>query len=240
MAVATQPKRRSKWSRFLGSSVGKKYLTGLTGLALVLFVIVHLLGNFTLLVGAESFNTYAHFYAKLGSFLYVIEAGLAVFILAHAWIGLQIYLGKRRARPEPYARYKTVGGASKQTLSSRSMLVTGVVLFVFLVVHIATFRFGLAMAPVPDTLVDGEAARDLYRVVVDTFSNVWWVIGYETVMILLIFHLRHGIWSGLQSLAAVRPKASPMVYAAGAVIALALGIGFLILPIWIYVAQFAS
>ncbi len=224
MAIATQPRRASKWSRFFSSSVGRKYVTGATGVALVLFVIVHLLGNLTLLAGQEAFNSYAAFYKDLGLLLYVIEIGLFGFILLHALVGVLIYFRARSARPETYTTYRTVGGASRQTLSSRSMIVTGVVLFVFLVVHITMFRFG-----------DAEGhAMGLYGIVVDTFSNPWWVIGYEAVMLLLFFHLRHGIWSALQSLTALRPKASPMIYAGAGVVAVLLGIGFLFLPLWIF------
>lgn len=202
----------------------------------MLFLIVHLLGNLTLFVpdGGEAFNAYAYKLHSLGPLILVVELGLFAVILLHAAIGVAIWMGKRRARPEGYEKYKSVGGASKQGLSSKSMIWTGIVMFVFLVLHISAFRFGLGAESHPPVMIDGNEARDVFSIVRDAFQLEGLVIFYLLTVSLVGFHLRHGIWSALQSLAAMRPKASPLVYSVAFVLAVLLGLGFFVLPIYIY------
>lgn len=237
MAVARKdrPRTPSKFAAFFTTGIGRKYLTGVTGLLLVGFVIAHLLGNLVVFAGddGEAFNAYGHFLHGLGPAFYAIEVALLGVILLHAYLGVQIWLGKRRARPVDYKKYQSVGGASKQTLSSRSMIVTGVVLLVFLVIHVWSFRFG---AFYETSLSTGEAVRDLYRLVVEKFQSPLYAFGYVIVMILLGFHLRHGIWSALQSLGAMRPSLAPAIYSAALVLAVLLAFGFLVLPLYIFFA----
>jgi succinate dehydrogenase / fumarate reductase cytochrome b subunit len=237
MAVSSRQNSRSKWSRFVSSSVGRKYLTGITGIALILFLIVHLLGNLTLFIpdNGQAFNAYAYKLHSLGPLVVVIEIGLLAIILIHALIGVSIWLRKRQSRPVAYKTYKSVGGASKQGISARSMIITGVIMFIFLVVHVATFRFGVGAASV-ETTVDGHVARDVYRLVHDAFKVEGIVIFYLAVVTLVAFHLRHGIWSALQSLAAMKPKASPAIYTLALILAVLLGLGFFVLPIYMYFA----
>lgn len=231
--ASTANESQPKSVAFFSSSIGKKYLTGVTGIALVLFVIVHLLGNLSLYAndGGEAFNAYADFLTGFGTLFYIVEIGLFAFILLHAAIGVTIWLGKRRARPEGYVKYKSVGGPSKQSLSSRSMIITGVILFVFLVIHVLTFRFGTYYET---TLSDGSTVRDLYTLVVEKFQSPVYTFGYVAVMVLLGLHLRHGIWSALQSLGAMRPRLSPLIYSAALVLAILLAVGFLLLPLYVF------
>ena len=218
------------WRRILFSQIGRKVLTGITGLGLTLFVLVHMIGNLAYFTGNDTYNTYSHFLLSLGPLLYIIEAGLVVFVLLHAYLGISIYLGKRKARPEAYERYKSVGGPSKQSFSSRSMIVTGVVLLVFLVVHLKSFKFGTFY----NTEIGGESIRDLARLVTEKFSSPWYTFGYLGVMILLGFHLRHGVWSAFQSLGATNPRWTPLIYSLGAILAVLIAVGFFVLPLWIF------
>jgi succinate dehydrogenase / fumarate reductase cytochrome b subunit len=167
---------------------------------------------------------------SMGWLLYVAEAGLAFFILLHAYIGISIYLRKRKARPEGYNKYQSKGEPSKQSISSRSMAITGIVLLVFLVFHIIHFKFG-------DTsmmTVDGQQMRDLKGLVVDSLINPAYAFGYTFVMILLGMHLRHGVWSALTSLTMKHKKYSFVIYSIAAVVAALLAIGFLFIPLYIY------
>jgi succinate dehydrogenase / fumarate reductase cytochrome b subunit len=85
------------------SQVGRKILTGLTGIFLTLFTIVHLVGNLALFDNSgQAFNQYAHTLMSLGPLLYVAEAGLALLFIVHAWIGISIWSKKRKARPVNY------------------------------------------------------------------------------------------------------------------------------------------
>jgi succinate dehydrogenase / fumarate reductase cytochrome b subunit len=121
------------------------------------------------------------------------------------------------------------GGPSRQSLSSRSMLITGLLLGAFVVLHVKMFKYGPYYET---TLKDGTVVRDLFKLVAEEFSKpvVTWI--YVAIMLMLGLHLRHGFWSALQSLGAIKPKCSCCVYAAGLVFAILLAGGFLLLPLY--------
>ena len=215
----------------LQSQVGRKILTGVTGVALTLFVIVHLIGNLTLFGSPEAFNAYAYFLESQGILLIIAEIGLIAVVGVHAWIGISIWWNRRRARPVKYAVYSSKGGPSRQTLSSRTMAFTGVILLLFIVIHVRTFKFGDAAMV---ELAGGELARDLKTLVIETFMNPFWAFGYTFVMILLGVHLGHGLWSSLTSLTMRSRGMSAMVYTAGTVTAFLLAVGFLSIPLYIF------
>lgn len=217
------------------SAVGRKVLTGITGLGLTAFVIIHMLGNLLAFSPDDTaYNAYSHKLISLGVLFYAIEIGLLAFFVVHIILGVSIYLRKRAARPIDYATYKSAGGASKQTIASRSMILTGVVLVGFLVIHLASFKYGPGISEGYIATVDGEPVRDLRRLLFEKFQHASYAFGYPAVMILLAVHLRHGIWSALQSLGAMKPRWSPVIYAAAALIGALIALGFLVLPLWIY------
>ena len=217
------------------SPVGKKILTGITGLGLGLFVIVHMLGNLTYLSGYEhAYNSYAHKLASLGPLLYLAELGLLVLILVHAAIGVNIYIRKRRARPHGYASYRTAGKPSRQNLSSRTMIITGIVLLVFLVVHLNSFKFGPGIAEGYEVDLDGTPVRDLKRLMTEKFQHPLYAFGYPLAILLLGYHLRHGFWSAFQSIGWITPKISGTVYTIGVAVAALIALGFAVVPLYIY------
>jgi succinate dehydrogenase / fumarate reductase cytochrome b subunit len=226
---------QSKLSAALTSQVGRKLLTGITGVLLVIFVIGHLSGNLSLLSSnPEAFNRYTLFLHGFGNILYFVEIALALLILLHAYLGIAIYFRKQKARKEDYAVYKSKGGPSKQSIASRTMIYTGMVLLIFLVIHIIQFRFGPDVSSGFVTKIDGKDARDLQRLVAETFRSPLWVAFYVGVMVFLGFHLRHGIWSALQSLGAMKPRLTPLIYTLALILGILLAVGFLLLPIWLY------
>jgi succinate dehydrogenase / fumarate reductase, cytochrome b subunit len=218
-------------SSVVWSSVGKKLITGLTGVLLVGFVVMHLLGNLTLLVGGDAFNEYADFLAKLGhgKLLTVAELGLVVIFGSHIVSGVSVALRRQKARPEGYQYHGNAGGVSKKSASSQSMIYTGTVLAIFLIVHVWQFRLG----PVYETTLHGEKVRDLYKLVVETFSNGAWVGFYVAVMLMLGFHLRHGFWSMFQSLGLTNKRLLPVLVPLGVAVAVLLAVGFLSLPVYL-------
>jgi succinate dehydrogenase / fumarate reductase cytochrome b subunit len=219
--------------KFYESTVGRKFVTGLAGILLVGFLFVHLGGNLTMLFSGRLFNSYTHHLESLGGLLYIVEIVLLGIFLAHIVTALNVQLEKRRARPKGYAVSASKGGPSKQTLASRSMIITGLVLLVFVPVHVWMFKFNQGQ-PSPFKLEDGKEIRDLYTIVVTAFKQPLIAWGYAVVMFLLGFHLRHGFWSALQSLGALNRRALPVVYALGLVVALLLAGGFILLPLWIH------
>lgn len=220
------------------SSVGKKLISGATGLGLCVFVLAHLIGNLTLLIPdrGHAFNAYGHFLETLihGWFLIAFEVGLGAFLLFHIITGVWVALvDKGQARPIGYQKRRDAGGASRKTLSSRSMIITGIVLGVFIPVHVWMFKFGDAQL-IPTH--GGGEMRDLYGLVVEAFNNPLVAFGYVAVMILLGYHLRHGFWSAFQSLGWSNQRTLPFLYGAAAVFGVALAVGFVFLPLYIYFA----
>lgn len=223
--------RGNKRSAFFRSPIGKKVLTGITGLGLTVFVLIHMTGNLSYFSSdPDAYNLYSEFLTGLGPLFYFIELGLLAFFVIHIVLGINIYLRKRKARAVDYKKYQSAGKPSRQTLSSRTMIVTGILLLLFLVFHLYSFKYGTYY----ETTVNGEQIRDLKRLLEEKFSEPLYAFGYPIMMLLLAFHLRHGIWSAFQSLGAIKPKLTPVIYVAGALVGLLIALGFLVLPLYIY------
>jgi succinate dehydrogenase / fumarate reductase cytochrome b subunit len=220
-----------KLTKVYQSSLGKKLLTGITGLALASFVLMHMVGNLLVFKGGQAYNRYAHWLEGLGPLLALIELGLLLIVVTHAALGIQIFWRRRQARPITYERYESAGSPSLQSFSSRSMILTGSVVAVFLVAHLLSFKFGPYYSTV---LPNGESARDLSRLVIQSFQRPSYAFGYTAVMVLLGLHLRHGLWSALQSLGVMSRGLKSLVYALSALVAVLIALGFLVLPQAIY------
>ena len=220
-SAQTKPSKDS----FYTSPIGKKLLTGITGLGLSAFVIGHLLGNLTLFLGPSAYNQLTHSLDRLGPLLYLVEFGLLAIVSVHAAIGIGIYLGKRQARQMQYAKYESAGEPSRQTIGSRTMIVSGLLLAIFLIWHIATFKFGSV-----DRL-PGSADRDLAGLVFKTFQQPIYALSYVMILSLLGLHLRHGLWSALQSMGVAT---KPRIVVASHLLGSAITLGFISLPIAIY------
>lgn len=220
------------------SSVTKKLLTGITGLSLVLFLVVHLIGNLTLFAGPEVFNAYAQFLHHFmhGMFIRVAEAGLLAFFLIHIWSAISVQLSKRKARPSRYAVEGNAGGPSKKTLHSLNMAISGIIILLFVLVHLNHFKYADHDAVGTMTLADGTVVNNVYRLVVGSFqANFGYVLFYMLAMGVLCSHLLHGIWSAIHSLGFSRPSTLPYLHLGGMVIAVALALGFFLLPLLIFI-----
>lgn len=222
----------------LRSSLGKKYLMGFTGLVWVGFAIGHLIGNFLLLAGRQAFNAYALFLETLGhgAAIYVAEAFLLVAIGIHVWNGISVALvDKSAARPVGYAVNGSAGGRSRKGAASQGMIWTGLTILGFLIFHLITFKFAYLFGHVEHYELNGEKHVDLYGVVVERFSQGWYVGIYTAVMLLFGMHLKHGVWSAFQSLGLLNKKTTPLAVNGALALAVLLSIGFLFLPTIIFV-----
>jgi succinate dehydrogenase / fumarate reductase cytochrome b subunit len=212
------------------SSVGKKVFTGLTGFLLIGFVIVHLIGNLTLLIGPAAFNNYAHFLetALHGWLIYAFEVGLFLVFIFHIVPAIVVaWTDKRKARREGYKYSRDAGGKSRKTWASRTMIYTGPILLVFVVAHIYLFKFG-------NHELDANGVKNLFKTVVTVFQGIGFTVFTVAAMILLGFHLRHGIWSAFQSLGWTNDKYLPLLVRLALVVAFLLAIGFIILPVYLF------
>src|SRR3989442_7171308 len=179
-------------SRVFSSSVGSKLLIALTGLGLLVFLILHLSGNLLFVVGPAAFNEYSHRLVS-NPLIYVIEAGLLAVFLLHVYKTINLYLGSREARPMRYVRKEGAGGPSRKNAASSSMILTGLITLVFVVLHLRTFKFGAWY------LTEG-GVRDLYRLQLEVFSSPGYVVFYMISMVVIGFHLWHGVPRPAQSL----------------------------------------
>jgi succinate dehydrogenase / fumarate reductase cytochrome b subunit len=214
--------------RFVSSSVGTKILLAFTGLALFGFLVVHLIGNLLALVGPATFNAYSH---KLISnpLIYLAEGGLAAIFLLHVFKAVTNWAANRSARPTGYHRKVWAGHTSRKTVASSTMIVTGAVTFVFVVLHLKTFKFGAWY-----TVAGEPEVRDLYRLMLEVFQSPLYVAFYVACMVLIFLHLRHGLASALQSLGVSHPRYNRIILGAGTVLAIIIGGGFALLPVWAY------
>jgi succinate dehydrogenase / fumarate reductase cytochrome b subunit len=216
---------------FFSSTVGSKILIGLTGLLLFGFLISHLAGNLSLLVGPAAFNAYAHKLESLGVLVYLAEAGLAAIFLLHIVKTLTAYRRNSAARPTGYQQKNWAGHTSRKSWSSTTMALTGLFILFFVVVHVRTFKFG-------QWYVDqATGSRDLYRLVAEIYSNPLYVAFYVVAMGLIGMHLNHGISSAAQSLGLSNRRIARNLVIGGRVLAVLIAGGFAILPLFMYYAH---
>jgi succinate dehydrogenase / fumarate reductase cytochrome b subunit len=213
-------------SRLFSSSIGSKLLIALTGLGLVIFLLGHLSGNLLFILGPDAFNQYSH---KLVSnpLVYVAEAGLIAIFVLHIFKTVRLYIGAKTARPVAYTRKDWAGGPSRKSWSSTTMILTGIVLLAFVILHLRTFKFG-TWYETP------EGVRDLYRLQLEIFSHPGYVAFYMVAMVIVGFHLWHGVPSVAQSLGIDHPKYTPRILWLGRAAAVLITAGFFVLPLYTY------
>lgn len=215
-----------RWNAF-SSSVAEKFLIALTGLALFLYLLVHLAGNALLFLGPETFNGYAHMLIT-NPLVIPAEIGLAAIFVIHVYKTAVMWWRNRAARPDAYVRRRWAGGPSRKSLASTTMIYTGVITAVFVVLHVRAFKDGTYYQ------VEGEEARDLYRLVIEFFQSPLNVVFYELCLVLLGFHLWHGFSSAVESLGADEPRYTPRMLLLGKILAVLIAGGFVAIPLWVY------
>jgi succinate dehydrogenase / fumarate reductase cytochrome b subunit len=212
--------------RVFSTSVGTKLLIGLTGLFLVVYLVVHIAGNLMVFLGRDLFNQYSHTLAG-NPIVVVIEVVLVAGFLVHIFKTVTMYLANRRARPAGYAVKRYAGAPSRKSVASSTMIVSGIWLLVFVILHVQAFRFGLDYET-------ADGIRDLYRVEMEVFSNPLTVAFYVLTMAIVGSHLWHGVSSGFQSLGADNPRWTPRLLVAGRALAVFIAGGFVVIAIWAY------
>ena len=217
----------SKAVKYINSSIVKKQTMGVAGLLLCGFITVHFLGNLLIFVGPRAFNIYAHTLTS-NPLIYLAEAGLLAIFLVHIGVGVKLAIENNNARPQKYYMKQPTGRGSN--FSSSTMPYTGLIILVFLVFHIIGLKFGTYY----ETSYDGVKMRDLYKLVMEYFSQPAAVFAYVAAMISLGVHLRHGFWSAFQSLGFNHPKYNNLIIASSKAFAFFMAIGFSSLPIFCF------
>ena len=188
-------------ARYLRSSIGAKHVMAVTGLLLLLFAVVHMLGHLQMFGGQDMYNSYAHFLQSLWEVKWPVRIGLFALLLIHVATALSLVAKNRAARPERYAVFKPV----TSSVSGRSMAWTGIALFAFLAFHILHFTVGMVDAGHFHTM-DPKNRWDAYSMFVWGFRDVKIYAVYAIGMLGLAMHLGHGAASWLQSLGLRHPK----------------------------------
>src|SRR5215203_5394288 len=215
----------ARFQRYFSSSVGTKLLIGITGLLLFVYMLLHLAGNVLIFAGQGIFNEYSH---KLISnpLIVPIELGLLAIFLVHVYKTVRMLAANRAARPVGYQKRANAGHTSRKSFASSTMIASGLILLLFIVVHVKQFKFGsfyetLSAAPV----------RDLDRTEIEVFRNPFWVLFYVIGTLVVGLHLRHGISSGFQSIGLDHPLYTRRLTIIGIVLAVIIGGGLGLIPI---------
>ena len=206
-------------SKLFSSPIGKKMGMALTGLILYGFLVGHLLGNLLLLKGdgGQAFNAYGEFLIN-HPLIIPAELFLVVVFLLHIYLAISVTRENRRARPVGYQTTKSVGGRS---FASHTMIYSGFIVLVFLVLHLKTFKYG------------DKAGGTLYDLVSSTFQQTGYMVWYAIAMVVLGFHLWHAFQSALQTLSVRSEKIKSL----GLFLCLALALGFGFLPVYVGVLK---
>ena len=219
------------------SSLGKKYIMAVTGFVLFLFVIGHLAGNLQLFLGQEAINRYGYFLQSNPELIWPARLTLLLMVGLHIWSGTKISLENRAARPVGYAVYQPVGSS----YASRTMLVSGSIVFVFVVYHLLHYTavvqylnftgqdFAAFMEKLPGQVPPER--HDIFKMMVVGFSNVWVSAFYVLGVALLCLHLSHGASSMFQSLGWKNEAYRPFLDNAARVVAVAIFIGYTSIPV---------
>jgi succinate dehydrogenase / fumarate reductase cytochrome b subunit len=217
--------------RLFSSSVGTKLLIGLTGLLLFLYLILHLAGNALIFAGPDIFNTYSHTLIS-NPLIVPIEIALLVVFLLHVYKAVTNYVANRRARPIGYEQKRFAGHTSRKSFASSTMIWSGLIVFLFLIVHVKQFKYGAWYQTVSD-----DPIRDLARTEYEVFAQPIWVAFYVIATLLVGLHLRHGISSGFQSIGFDHPVYTRRLTQWGVAFAILIGVGLAIIPIWVFLTK---
>ena len=206
----------------------------LTGLFLAFFLIIHLLGNLQLILPDDiariQFNNYSKVISSL-SIIKLVSYVLYASILYHAFDALWITIVNWRANDKSY---NTDNRAEVSGWISRNMGFLGSLILIFLVIHFKDYWFVYKFGTLP---TDSEGNKDLYQIIVDSFSVLWYVILYVIAILALGLHLIHGVSSAFRTLGVYHPKFIKWIKYIGYAFSVAITAGFVIIPIIIYFKQ---
>ena len=209
------------------SSIVRKFIMALSGLFLIIFLITHLVINsLTLASSKDLFNEAAHFMAT-NPIIYAMQYVLALGFIIHIGMGIKLTIQNKRARSQEYVYNKM----SKNTdLSSRSMIVSGALVIVFLALHLRDYFYQMKFVGLPEGTTD-------YDLVVNLFTNPYYTAVYVIAFIVLGVHLNHGFKSAFQSMGANHKKYNPLIKIVSTAYSIVIALGFSTIAIFHFINQ---
>lgn len=206
-------------ARFYESTIGKKAIMAVTGLILFGFLIVHMLGNLQVFLGRDVMNHYAETLHGNPALLWTARTILLISVALHIWASIQLSIIKKDARPISYVKRANVGSS----WASRSMMLSGPIIAAFVVFHLLHLTTG--------TIHPQFVELHAYENLVTGFLVVPFALVYIVVMILIGFHLSHGVWSMFQSMGMSHPRYTPLIKRFASIFSWILVAGFISIPV---------
>ncbi|MFH1679269.1 MAG: succinate dehydrogenase cytochrome b subunit [Candidatus Eisenbacteria bacterium] len=215
----------SWFQRVFLSSIGKKFWMGVTGVLLCLFIAFHLTANLVFFLGPGAYNGLSAALEKI-PILPVLEVGLFALFGLHMLLGIVLYFDNQGARAGAYASYGTKRGGAGTWLS-KNMIWTGIIVLVYLVIHVWRFVF----SEVPE--LNGHA--DYHGLILEVFSSTLYSLWYVFGVAVLALHISHGFQSAFRSMGANHAVYTPALEWLSNVVAVLVGVGFASIPIYVLI-----
>ncbi len=212
--------------RLTNRSVGKKFLMAASGLILVLYIIGHMLGNLQIFISQDQINTYAERLHSLGIVLWLVRVFLLSMLVVHVWMAIKLSLENYAARPIKYFKKNYV----EAPLSSRTMIWTGIGVFLFVVYHVMHFTM-IVTNPEYAGLKDPIGRFDVYSMVILGFRNYFISGVYIVAMALVSYHLVHAAKSMFQTIGWNDASMEPTLQKVSVIFAWIIFIGFISIPV---------
>jgi len=207
--------------RFWDTTIGKKAVMAVTGFILFGFIVGHLLGNLQIYESPEKINHYSELLKSMPALLWGTRIILLVSVILHIWASFALWRLQRAARPIPYVKKANL----HSTYASRTMMWSGPIILAFVIYHLLNFTFGTVHPGGPFD------EHNVYNNVVTGFQFWPSSIFYIIAMIMLCYHLYHGLWSMFQSLGFSHPVYTPWIQRAAKVVAVLIAIGYVSIPV---------
>jgi len=210
------------------SSVGRKLVMAATGQLIILFVIVHVLGNATIYFGW--LNAYAAHLHALPPLIWSFRIGLIILFIFHIFYGIVLTLENNKAKPESYVMRNDLSA----TVAGRNMVWSGAVIGSFLIYHLLHFTIQVTNPSFAAARhLDSLGRPDVFTMVVKSFQNFGIASVYLLSMTALWLHLSHGIQSSFQTWGLASEKGLPIITRIGAIVAVILFIAYIAVPVLI-------
>jgi len=220
-------RNKDKDVTLINNMVGRKIVMSVTGLAMIFFVIIHLLGNTSMFRGPDSINAYADILHSFGPFIWMLRIFMFSALCLHAFFGIQLALENRTANPQKYAVRKNLSAS----FAGKNMIWTGLIIAAYLVYHLLHFTVQV-IAPEFSASQNHDAMGrpDVFSMVVHSFRNIVVSGIYVVAMAAVGLHLSHGMQSMVQTLGLNNEKTLPVMAKIGIAAALILFLGYAAIP----------
>jgi succinate dehydrogenase cytochrome b subunit len=219
-------------TRTIGSSLGKKYIMAISGGALFVFVIGHLVGNLQIFLGPEAINRYGHFLQSNKEILWPVRLGLIAMVLLHVWSAAKLTAENKTARPIAYANNPTPVAAS---YASRTMLMSGLIIAAFVIYHLLHYTVQVKAINFTGQnfvgLHDEKGRHDVFRMMIAGFSQPLVAGFYVLAMALLCLHLSHGASAMFQSVGLKNEVYGPVIDRVAPIVAWVIFLGYVSIPV---------